>query len=198
VFVRRYYRDHPDGVIGIVFVDSSHEQQVRRLGEPGDAEQNRRDALRQLDLCRALAWSGAVRLSGAMQQIVAAQHLPDDLAAEVVAMANRTHYCAGVAHEMQGFASDIEQTEPPASLGDLPLVVLTRGLPSSPKDFPMPVSLESLDRMDRNWMTLQNELTALSSRASHRVVSGSGHAIPLQAPDAVVTAVRDIIDGRIE
>ena len=98
---------------------------------------------------------------------------------------------------MQGFETDISHPDPPASLGDLPLIVLTRGRPTSPKDFPTPVSQAELDRVDQSWTTLQNELAALSTRSSHRIAKGSGHAIPIQAPDAVVAAVRDIIDARI-
>jgi pimeloyl-ACP methyl ester carboxylesterase len=190
VFVRRYYRDHPDGVIGMVFVESSHEQQRQRLAESQDTQ---REGLRQLDLCRAVAWSGAVRALGVMEKLTAPLHLPETLAAETVSMENRAEYCGGVAHEMVGFAPDISQAEPPASLGDLPLVVLTRGRRSTPQEYPIPVTQAYLDGLDRTWFQLQDELAALSTRASHRVAADSGHAISLQAPDVVVTAVRDVI-----
>ncbi len=197
IFVRRYYRDHPDGVIGMVFVDSSHEQQRHRLEEPGNTEKHRREVEAQLAACRAFAWSGVVRASGVMKQLAAPLHMPADLEAEMVAMENRADYCSGIAHEMQGFEADVSQTDPPASLGDLPLVVLTRGRASSAKDFPTPVSQAELDQVDQRWSTLQNELAALSTRSSHRVVKESGHAIPIQAPEAVVAAVRDIVEQRI-
>jgi pimeloyl-ACP methyl ester carboxylesterase len=197
IFVRRYYHDHPEGVVGMVFVDSSHEQQRHRLEEPGDSEQHRLEIEAQLGACRALAWSGAVRASGVMKQMAAPLRMPADLEDEMVAMENRTNYCAGIANEMQGFETDISRTDPPASLGDLPLIVLTRGRPTSPKDFPTPVSQADLDRVDQSWTALQNELAALSTRSSHRIARDSGHAIPIQAPDEVVAAVRDIIDERI-
>jgi pimeloyl-ACP methyl ester carboxylesterase len=74
---------------------------------------------------------------------------------------------------------------------------LTRGRPSSPKDFPTPLSQAALDQLDQAWLTLQNELAALSTHSSHRIVKDSGHMIPIQAPAAVVDAVRDIVDRRI-
>jgi pimeloyl-ACP methyl ester carboxylesterase len=197
VFVRDYYATHPDGVVGIVFVESSHEQQRDRLFDAETAAKNRHDALSSLDLCRALAWSGAVRLSGTMRKLSEPLHLPDELRDEVVAMENRTAYCSGVEHETVGFDADITRTEPPRPLGDLPIVVLTRGMKSSAQSMAVPMSQEALDRADQNWFTMQNELAALSTRSSHRIVPNSGHAIPLQAPDAVVSAVRDIVDGRI-
>jgi pimeloyl-ACP methyl ester carboxylesterase len=197
VFVRRYYHDYPDGIIGMVFVDSSHEQQRQRLVEPGDAQKHQRGVDYQLGACRALAWSGLVRAMGVMKQMAAPLHMPADLEAEIVAMENRTNYCSGTTHEMQGFEFDVSQSDPPASLGALPLVVLTRGRASSPNDFPTPVSQAQLDQLDRSWLTLQSELAALSTHSSHRIVKGSGHAIPIQSPEAVVGAVRDIVDGRI-
>ena len=181
----------------MVFVDSSQEQQRHRLAEPGNTEAHRREAEFQLGACRALAWTGLVRALGVMQQMAAPLHMPEDLESTMVAMENRTNYCSGVAHEMQGFEHDVSQADPPASLGDLPLVVLTRGRASSPKDYPTPVSQAQLEQLDQNWTTLQNELAALSTHSSHRVVQHSGHAIPIQAPEAVVGAVSDIVNGRI-
>jgi pimeloyl-ACP methyl ester carboxylesterase len=197
IFVRDYYATHPEDVIGMVLVESSHEQQRDRLDGPAAAAKNLRDSLRSLDLCRALAWSGAVRLSGTMAKLQAPLHLPATLGDEIVAMENRTDYCGGVEHETRGFDADIAQADPPRSLGDLPLVVLTRGMKSSAKDMVVPVSQDHLDRADKNWFAMQDELAALSTRASHRVVPNSGHAIPLQAPDAVIAAVRDVVEGRI-
>ena len=197
VFVRDYYATYPEGVIGIVFVESSHEQQRDRLDGPAAAAKALRDSLRSLGLCRALAWSGAVRLSGAMAKIQAPLHLSADVGDEIIAMENRTEYCTGVTRETRDFDAEISRPDPPRSLGDLPLVVLTRGLKSSAKDMPVPVSQDYLDRADKNWFAMQDELAALSTRAAHRVVPNSGHAIPLQAPGAVIDAVRDIVDERI-
>ena len=181
----------------MVFVDSAQEQQRHRLAEPGDKQKNQREVDYQLGACRALAWSGLVRASGVMKQMAAPLHMPADLEAEMVAMENRTNYCSGIAHEMQGFEFDVSQSDPPASLGKVPLMVLTRGRASSPNDYPMPVSQAHLDLLDQSWIALQNELAALSTHSSHRIARNSGHAIPIQAPEYVIEAVRDIVHGRI-
>jgi pimeloyl-ACP methyl ester carboxylesterase len=195
VFARRFHHDHPGRVVGLVLVDSSHEQQKRRLPTPpgGDFEATARD---QLALCARIAWTGAVRLSGAMAQINAALTLPPDVAATLLAMANRTEYCGGVAREIEGFQGDIVASEPPAALGDLPLVVLSRGRPSRTQDFAgAAVTAEFLADVDRVWAELQTELAALSTRSEQRVVADSGHAIPLEAPHAVVDAVVDVLQS---
>jgi len=197
VYVRRFYRDHPDGVIGMVLVDSSHEQQRTRLAEPTHRTANVRRAIAELNLCRALSWAGIVRLADVMDEMAAPLHIPPDVQAEFVAMENRTGYCAGDLKELVGFEADIDQREPPASLGDLPLVVIERGRATTARDFAEPVDAARLAAFDRAWDALQRELAGLSTRSSLRVATASGHAIPLQAPETIVDAVRDIIAGRV-
>jgi hypothetical protein len=76
----------------MVFVDSSHEGQKARLPRPpADADFERR-MHDQLRLCDAIAWTGAVRLSGTMAQIDAKLALPADVRRRVVGLANRTGY----------------------------------------------------------------------------------------------------------
>jgi pimeloyl-ACP methyl ester carboxylesterase len=195
VFARRFQREHPDDVAGLVFVDSSHEQQRLRLPKPPGADLEA--AVReQLTLCDRIDWTGAVRLSGAMAAINARLDLPEAVAAELLAMSNRNGYCAGVMHEMEGFPQDLVSDRGPGALGDLPLVVLTRGRPTRRDDFPgADVSADFLAQQDRVWSELQTELAALSTRAVHRIVPESGHAIPLEAPATVVDAVRDVLQS---
>jgi pimeloyl-ACP methyl ester carboxylesterase len=193
VFVRRFQREHAADVAGVVLVDSSHEQQASRLPKPpgGDLDAFVRG---QLQLCSRIAWTGVVRLSGALAEMNTRLSLPESLRAELLALANRTEYCDGVRREMAGFPADLVAQTPPASLGDLPLAVLSRGRPSVPADFGgADVPADFLAEQDRVWASLQAELAALSSRTLHRTLPASGHAIPLEAPDAVVEAVRDVL-----
>jgi len=193
VFARRFQHEHPESVAGLVFVDSSHEQQRLRLPEQpgGDSMAGPRE---QLVLCDRVAWTGAVRLSGAMAQINARLDLPETVGAELLAMSNRSSYCRGVLKEIEGFPLDLVADRGPETLGDLPLVVLTRGRASQPDDFPgVELPAEFLAEQDRVWNALQAELAALSTRVIHRVVDDSGHAIPLEAPDAVVDAVGEVL-----
>jgi pimeloyl-ACP methyl ester carboxylesterase len=197
VFARRYYHEHPDGIVGLVLVDSSHEQQRHRLPSGEEMEKMEAESAALLGWCRRLAWMGAVRISGAMEAAAIAQRIPDTIRAESVAMSNRTDYCTGVTHEVEGFRDDVSADTPPRSLGALPLIVLTRGRPNQASEFPVPVSQALLDEQDRIWKELQNELAALSSASRHRIVPNSGHSIPIDAPDAVVTAVNDLLGGTV-
>jgi pimeloyl-ACP methyl ester carboxylesterase len=70
--------------------------------------------------------------------------------------------------------------------GDLPMVVLSAGIQDQEED-------PKLDH-DHQWkLQLHDRLARLSSRGMHRIVPNSGHDIPDEAPEAVVDAVRNML-----
>lgn len=75
--------------------------------------------------------------------------------------------------------------------GDIPLVVLTRGV--SPYAIPgQPQSALNKATEDEN-EKIHREIAALSSRGKQQVVPGAAHLIQAQRPDAVVQAVLDVL-----
>jgi hypothetical protein len=44
-------------------------------------------------------------------------------------------------------------------------------------------------------LDLQNDMASWSSRSTHRVLNDTGHYIQFDRPDAVVTAIREVVDG---
>ena len=80
------------------------------------------------------------------------------------------------------------------TLGDTPLVVITRGrlLDTAPQ--PLPPTMRA--PVAHLWETMQNELAALSSDRIHAIALRSGHFVqrsPNGQPDVVVDAVLAII-----
>jgi hypothetical protein len=76
--------------------------------------------------------------------------------------------------------------------GDLPVVVLTRGV--SPYAVPgKPQSALNKAMEDEN-AAIQKETAALSTRGRQRVVPGAGHVIHADKPEAVVDAVLEVLD----
>jgi pimeloyl-ACP methyl ester carboxylesterase len=71
-------------------------------------------------------------------------------------------------------------------LEDMPLIVLTQGKPIQ-----NPNSVEAGVR--RGWIDLQRSLAERSRRGRQVLVPNSGHGIPQEAPDAVISAVREIV-----
>jgi pimeloyl-ACP methyl ester carboxylesterase len=79
------------------------------------------------------------------------------------------------------------------TLGDMPLAVITRGRPDDSEP-PLPASVRG--PADRLWMTMQNELAALSSDHLHVTALRSGHFVQRTVngqPDVVIAAVRAVV-----
>jgi pimeloyl-ACP methyl ester carboxylesterase len=75
----------------------------------------------------------------------------------------------------------------------MPLVVLTRGMPSSaepglPPGFPT-------DAYDDVWMQLQRQLAELVPGARQVIATNSGHYIQVSQPDLVIDATRAVVDA---
>ncbi len=51
------------------------------------------------------------------------------------------------------------------------------------------------ERLDSVRLELQNDMASWSSRSTHRVLNDAGHYIQFDRPDAVVTAIREVVDG---
>lgn len=77
------------------------------------------------------------------------------------------------------------------SYGDLPMIVLTRG--DYMKGMPPEFDDADRDAMKRVWTGLHRDMTALSKKGQNREIAGAGHFIQADAPQAVITAIRDVL-----
>ncbi|MCA9913596.1 MAG: alpha/beta hydrolase [Anaerolineae bacterium] len=192
VYVREYATLYPDDVVGMVLIDSSHEQQQTRLPQAyttwaaGAQEPT-------LNVCRILAPTGILRiLNMGAQSTLFAEDTP--VYEEEIAIFNQSHFCAGVGADLAGI-DNLNASTAPATLGDLPLVVLTADAKQAdnPDAFPAEFSLEMLQQADRVWLELQEELAGLSTNSDWIVVEDAAHYIHLDQPQVVITAIRDIL-----
>lgn len=75
-------------------------------------------------------------------------------------------------------------------LGDLPLIVLSRGRPTrNPAAYPAGV----IEAMEQLWLQMQQELAHLSSQGRHLIAHKSGHLIHEDEPALIVEAIRQMI-----
>jgi hypothetical protein len=86
--------------------------------------------------------------------------------------------------------SSDEMSEAPQSLGDLPLLILTRA------PFPLGQNETQEIRTAKNqlWVDMHDEIAALSSRGENRVVDGAGHYIQIDRPQVVIDAVLEVLE----
>jgi pimeloyl-ACP methyl ester carboxylesterase len=89
------------------------------------------------------------------------------------------------------FATMADLRKAPLSLGDRPLVVVTRGKPREPL-FGIPA--DSWDKLEATWRAMEEDVTSLSQNSAHIVAPEAG-TIPEDAPDRVVTATWQVVSS---
>jgi pimeloyl-ACP methyl ester carboxylesterase len=189
-YAMTYTKHFGADVAGLVFVDASHPDQVRRLASVTSESSGR--VTRPYKVASALAWTGLVRaLAGAMGGV------PHEPAAATRATAA---YAATSLRAMLKEADAIDETLAEAGtvrqLGARPLMVLTAAAPLSPADLAgMKLTPAQGRQRAAIWRALQADEASWSSRGQHRLVPDAHHYIQFDRPDVVIAAVRAVIDS---
>ena len=176
VYIREFYGRYPERVKAMLFVDSSHEQQATRMPQtPGNGSDP------MLRIARRLAPFGIVRMSGILDRRVERGTSSDELKSHLKAIYHQSHILDTVWRESEAFNLDISATQPPSPVGDLPLIVLTRGISDTSQQ----------ERDARN--QLQQELTLLSSNGKQVIAIESGHHVYADQPELLIESVEDLV-----
>jgi pimeloyl-ACP methyl ester carboxylesterase len=182
VFQRRY----PSSVVGMVFVDSSHPDQVNRFDKSMAPEND----VSHWRLAGLGAHFGIPRLLGWCRDDYIFPNAPAAWTAvvpRVVAVNCRTAVYATEADEEATFRENGREAGETKSLGNLPIVVLSHD-PKFGASFPPDLAVQG----ERLWSQMQEELRALSTH-SHRIVApGSMHYVESYHPELVIEAVREL------
>jgi pimeloyl-ACP methyl ester carboxylesterase len=195
IFTALYPRD----VAGLVTIDASHPDQLRRfhriVGDRFDARQLQP----ALDKVASLAWTGLPRIEAAFQG-------GDDAAPAWLPKADLR---IGGAFALQSSpALARENRAIPAILatagrfrqrarhpyGDRPLVVLTAGDGMSADEAKsLGISPAESQRIEAAWLDMARDAAGWSTCGTQRVVPGTQHYIQYMRPDAVVAAAADVV-----
>src|SRR6266487_4109457 len=176
LIMQLYASTYPQQVAGLVLVESVH------------ADQFRYPALHVgpiPPICQALAPFGIVRVLGFALLPSVAEYAPTAQPA-AKAQFNQTRFCQTASDEYAAWdesSAQVRAARP--SLGHLPLVVLTHGLPYlGPQG-------------ERDWQALQGNLAGLSSHSRYIIATRSGHFIQLEQPDLVIAAIKQVLTGKV-
>ncbi|HET7208888.1 MAG TPA: alpha/beta hydrolase [Terriglobales bacterium] len=101
------------------------------------------------------------------------------------ARAFRTNY-----EQWAAFGAAAEEVRRVTSVGSVPLMVISR----DPNRQPRSGDVVNPD-FERHWWELQKDLLKLSENSKHILAEWSGHGIPQQRPDVVVSAIREMLDN---
>ena len=194
--VRSFTQLYPDEVVGLVLVDSSHEQQTPRQNAiAGQETPSQETILSLMALTPTLARLGILRLLGGGEMAAAEAPFPAETKAALAATRSRTAQTVASYQETKAVLLDTSQPNPPASLGDLPVIVITRGIGDAEEMGDLITSEASADywqARDELWIMMQTELANLSTNSQHWVAEESGHYIPYDQPVLIVDAIRQL------
>ncbi len=161
----------------MALIESSHPDQFERLPE---ARESYEQTGRLFAVAPWLARIGVVRL---FRLSPAPPELPQRQRAQIDALAPSARQLAATAEEFRATPESTDQARGLGSLGGKPLAVVSAG------------------KQPPAWLELQEDLAALSSDSSHRVVEGATHVSVLYDRDdaqktsaaivGVVEAARD-------
>jgi pimeloyl-ACP methyl ester carboxylesterase len=202
IYVRAFATLYPGDVAGMVLVDSSHENQLQLL--PEELVEISNAQFFGIRFCQATAPFGLVRAAKMMDASLASLPLTEAEREPLLAAMNRSTYCGAAARELAMLGAYASQPKELASLGDLPLVVLTSGLSPQEMYAELPpalqaqLTIEVLQAQAQAWEGMQEQLAGLSTRGKRIVVRESGHNMQLDAPQVIIAAVREVCEQASE
>jgi len=190
-YIMTFVRKYGDPVKGLVFVDTSHPDQMKRMASTKPEKPSAGERVR--DLLIASSWTGLLRATELDSGIPEVPGMSDRT--RTVGTAYRLQSLAGMRKEVAAFDRIDAQAGKLRTLGDRPLVVLTA---TEPYPGEMLTATEmtraEADRLQAIWKVLQADEASWSSRSRHELVPDSGHYIQNERPDLVIKAVRDVVD----
>jgi pimeloyl-ACP methyl ester carboxylesterase len=194
--VRVYNGAYPGEVAGMVLVDASHEDQVKRMPQALVDYSNKVQSSSKWQslLQYALIDLGIARL---MENASQPSYLPKRFLEEMRYLQLQTKFLDATTSEYAVFATtSADEVRASENLGDKPLVVLTAGKGPDPATLPPGFPVKAFDDFETIWRNdLQVREAHLSSRGRQIMVSDSDHMIPFERPDAVVSAIHDVFSS---
>lgn len=198
--VRLYADDYPTEVVGMVLVDPSHEDEELRAWQlEGQAaktkwEESRAKALQGKRQCVAAAESHQLVLGSPLYK----QCMPEPVSHWSAAMNTAMLRHCALASNQRAVFSEMENIDTASSdelraarrrYGDMPLIVLTR----APAPVGQDETQEHRDMLNKLWVTLHDEIAALSTRGANKTVPYSGHLIQWDQPQVVVRVILEVM-----
>lgn len=171
--VRVFTRAHPADVAGVVLIESMHPDQATQ-GKTADLPKASAQASR-LSIATFPARIGLLRLLAGPLGL--SSGLSPEMANAYVAFSVTPRSLQTQLDEGAGMSASLSQADAVTTFGDLPLIVLSRGLDAEPR-----------------WQTMQSDLLHLSLNSRQLIADTSGHNVQLDQPDAAAEAILAMVD----
>ncbi len=188
-YIMTYTKNFGSEVAGLVFVDASHPDQIRRFNDIGKLSGSKFMEWRdRIGAC--LNWTGAVRAIVASFDRMPDRREVDDRAIKAYASTS----LGSMLKEKKALAQTLAESGTLRQLGQRPIFVLTatKMLPENVRAS-LGITEEQAIRHQQAWKEMHDEQAAWSSHCQHQLVSDAGHYIQFDRPDIVIAAVLSVV-----
>ena len=186
---RQFAAKYPSEVAGLVMVDSAHEQQMKRFPK---AMVKMADSMKgMMAVMKLIGKLGLFALKPSLVSIGDHGKLSGELVKQLqgVMASSDSHLEAMLAESESVYAA---QTQPVATLGDMPLTVISHGQLDA-NAVPQSLGQEVRAEYEAAWQKLQVEITSLSTRSRRIVAERSGHNVIFDQPEIIIEAIIDML-----
>lgn len=182
---RLFSHQYPGSVQGMVLVDSAHENQHQQIPELKDV------GSKMALLYKVMQMASKIGALAVTPEAIPENGLVGDALDQYRAVLATKDYFKTAEEETRSLSSSLTELQLAElnTLGDMPLVVLSRGM----MDPLLGMSDKQLPEYEKRWRGLQQELTHLSSNSRHIHALKSRHFIHLSEPDIVIRAIREVL-----
>jgi len=186
-YIMNFTRLYPQEVVGLVFVDASHPDQVGRMTQAAGKKMDTGMGL--FKTANALSWTGIPRLVAA--------HTDSPGIPTRAKLAEDAYFSGSLASalaELQSLDATLAAAGQLRQLEDRPLVVLT-----ATKPYPaamlkgMQMTTEQGRQIQAAWRDMHNDEASWSHHSRHELVPDATHYIQFDRPDVVIAAVRETV-----
>jgi len=194
--VRLYAHEHPDQIVGMVLVDSAHEEEFLRAPEAVKRLQPKSVKMMNgiLGLMQMATTAGVFALVPQLYPRQILNMVPEEARKMYQGITSADAKCVVAIREEYGAYEDHFAAVRAAhitSLGDIPLIVLSHGKTQQIPGLPAAVSRE----FEQIGQQMHVELAAQSSNGKRIVAEKSGHYIQLDQPGLVIDAIREVVEA---
>lgn len=190
IYITLFAKRYAATVSGLVYVDPTPLNRLARIeAATGKPAANVPTIFR---IGAALPWSGLTR---ALASVVQEKNpdIPEEVG-KVIGAYTPTSLRAALS-EWDAAVVTLSQAGASIEFGARPVVVLTRGAAISPVEAAAAgLSEAEKERLEELIRSAHGELASWSFRGKHEIVEGPGHLIQFEKPDAVIAAVRRVVE----
>jgi pimeloyl-ACP methyl ester carboxylesterase len=201
LYATLYADRHVEDVAGLVLIDPAFAEQDKDQTPKqfADDRVTFQANIAQLRTCAALARSGKLASEPHAECFAFAKDRTDEEKAFLTYQMVRPYRYEAMAYEAESQhsadgKSDVNSREERSArrtFGRMPVTVLTAAEDIRPEA--SPAERASSARLWGSWKRGHDELAARSHRGQSVVVSGTGHFIQLDKPEAVIDAIKDVV-----